>query len=178
MAPWGTRLGRLVIKAFPSGTLTVSHLEAYLDYLEQEHKFQPNVLIVDYPDLMAQDAKNYRISLGRTFVDLRGMFVDRNIAGFCPTQGNRSSLRAEKVRSDMVSEDITKVNTADIVLTYSRTEEEEQRGLGRLYVAHARNARDGATVILTQSYATGQFVLDSALMQSAYWEILKAEPED
>lgn len=178
MTAWGIRLHRLVIKEFPSGTLTLPHLEAYLDFLMQEHKFQPDVLIVDYPDLMAQDSKNYRISLGRTFVDLRGILVDRNMAGFCPTQGNRSSLRAEKVRSSMVAEDISKINTADIVMTYSRTEAEEERHLGRLHVAHARTTGDGMTVILTQSYATGQYVIASAPLQSIYWEILKTEPQE
>jgi hypothetical protein len=178
ITPWGTRFGRLVVKEFPSGTLTVPHLEAYLDYLEQEHKFQPNVLIIDYPDLMAQDSSNYRISLGRTFVDVRGILVDRKMAGFFPTQGNRSSLKAEKVRSDMVSEDISKINTADIVLTYSRTEGEKERGLARLHVAHARNNSDAITVILTQSYATGQYVLESFPMVSVYWELLQEEPDE
>ncbi len=179
ITPYGTRFSRrLVIKNFPAGTLTIPHLEAYLDFLEQEHKFQPNLLIVDYPDLMKQDTKDLRISLGRTFVSLRGILADRNMAGFFPTQGNRTSLKAERVRSSMVSEDISKINTADIVLTYSCTEAEEERGLGRLYVEHSRNSRDNVTVVLSQSYATGQYVIGSALMTPAYWETLKAEPED
>lgn len=178
LEPWGTRLGRLCIKKFPSGSLTIAQLESYLDFLEIEHNFIPQVLIVDYPDLMAQDTKNYRISLGRTFVDIRGILDDRHMAGFTPTQGNRSSIKASRVSSDMVSEDITKVNTADNVLTYSRTEAEKRLGLARLHVAHARNGRDGDTIVLTQSYATGQYVLSSAIMQQAYWDQLEGEKED
>lgn len=169
---------RLVIKEFPSGSLTLSQLEAYLDFLEQEHKFHPNLLIIDYPDLMAQDAKNYRISLGRTFVGVRGILVDRHMAGFCPTQGNRSSLRATKVSTDMVAEDISKLHTADTVLTYSRTEAEKERNLARLFVGNARNQRDGAVILLSQSYDSGQYVIDSTWMQQSYWDILKAEESD
>lgn len=172
LTPWGTRLGRLVIKDFPSGSLTMNQLESYLDYLELNHKFVPTVLIVDYPDLMAQDAKNYRISVGRTVVDLRGLLKSRNMAGFAPTQGNRSSLSASRVSSDMVSEDISKVNTADNVVTYSRTAAEKRLGLARLHISHARNGNDGQTIIITQSYATGQYVLQSALMQQVYWDRL------
>jgi hypothetical protein len=178
LQPWGTRLGRLCVKRFPSGSLTMSQLEAYLDFLESEHKFIPQVLIIDYPDLMAQDVKNYRISLGRTFVDIRGLLGERSIAGFTPTQGNRASIKASRVSSDMVAEDITKVNTADNVLTYSRTEAEKRLGLARLHVAHARNGRDGDVIIITQSYTTGQYVLDSALMQQAYWTQLEGEEGD
>jgi len=168
--PWGTRFGRLVIKAFPSGSLTMNQLEGYLDYLEMSHKFIPQVLIVDYPDLMAQDKNNLRISIGRTFVDLRGLFAERNLAGFTPTQGNRSSLNAKRVTGAMVAEDASKLMTADNSLTYSQTEAEKLRGLARLRVEYARNGESGATIIITQSYATGQYVLQSARMQQAYWD--------
>ena len=173
LTPWGTRLGRLVVKSFPSGSLTMQNLEGYLDYLEMQHKFIPNGLIVDYPDLMAQDVKNLRMTLGRTFVDLRGLLSARNMWGYAPTQGTRSTIGAAKVTSNMVAEDITKVNTADNVFTYSQTAAEKRHGLARLFVAHARNGRDGDTIIIAQSYHTGQYVLQSALMQKAYWDRLK-----
>jgi DNA primase len=73
----------------------------------------------------------------------------------------------------MVSEDISKVNTADTVLTYSQTEQEHRVRMARLYVDYARNAERGTTILMSQSYATGQYVLDSALMQNVYWERLK-----
>ncbi len=177
LKPWGTRLGRIVIKYYPSGSLTIQQLEGYLDFLEMQHCFIPTVLIVDYPDLMTQDSKNLRISLGRTFVDLRGIAGKRNLALFIPTQGNRSVLNAKKVRSSDVSEDISKVFTADNVITYQRTPAEKRMGLARLVVEHARDVADGTTIVLTQSYATGQYVLSSAFMQPAYWEALEGDDE-
>lgn len=173
LKPWGTRLGRLVVKHFPSGSLTMQQLEGYLDFLEMNEKFIPTVLIVDYPDLMAQDGKNLRISLGQTFVQIRGLLSARNMAGYVPTQGNRGSIKASKVSSDMVSEDISKVHTADNVITYSRTEAEKRLGLARLHVSNARYGPDGATIIITQAYHIGQYVLQSASMQNAYWDRLE-----
>lgn len=178
MHRWGTKLDRLVIKEFPSGSLTLQQLESYLDYLDQEHKFQPSLLILDYPDLMSQDSKNYRISIGRTFVGIRGLLVDRHMAGFCPTQGNRSSLSASKVSTDMVAEDVSKLNTADNVFTYSRTPAEKARNLARLSVATARNNRDGAVIILVQAYSSGQYVLDSTFLQESYWDVIKSSDDD
>lgn len=170
---WGARLSRLVVKNFPSGSLTMSQLEGYLDFLELEHKFIPTLLILDYPDLMSQDAKNLRISLGRTFVDLRGLGQKRNLTLFVPTQGSRATVRnGKRVRSSDVTEDISKVFTADNVITFQRTEAEKERGLARLELAHARGMPDGAMVVITQSYWTGQYALSSALMQKAYWEQL------
>ena len=173
---WGTRLGRnLVIKRFPSGSLTVSKLSAYLDFLELTEKFVPQVLMIDYPDLMKIDASNYRHSLGQTYVDLRGIAGERNLALVCPTQGTRLTLTAKHVKSKDASEDIRKIHTADNVVTYSQTEQEEELGLARLKVEHARHAPDGFTVLISQSYPTGQYVLDAMYYPKKYWDEVKAK---
>lgn len=171
---WGTRLRNLVVREFPSGTLTLQALEGYLDYLEAAHNFVPHVLIVDYPDLMDVPLRDFRLGLGRTYVGLRGLGQKRHMAVVAPTQGNRSSLRASNVHADMTSEDISKVFTADVVLSYSQTEGEERLGLARLHVNYARTAARGQTVLMTQSYPTGQYVIQSALMRSSvYWDRLE-----
>jgi hypothetical protein len=72
----------------------------------------------------------------------------------------------------MTSEDISKVFTADVVLSYSQTEGEERLGLARLHVNYARSAARGQTVLLAQSYATGQYAMQSALMRQVYWDRL------
>jgi hypothetical protein len=181
---WGTRWGGLVIKRFPSGSLTVAQLVAYLDFMEEVHNFVPQVLIVDYPDLMKVDAGNYRHSLGQIYVDLRGIAQERNLALVTPTQGTRSTFHASRVRGSDVSEDKRKVDTADNVLTYSQTDAEKAWGLARLSVEYARYDKGGYEILLTQSYATGQYVLDSTLKTAKYEELRrkkmgpKAEEED
>lgn len=171
--PWGARFGRLVIKSFPSGTLTMAQLRGYIDYLEQVEKFEPDELIVDYPDIMKQDHRDLRLSLGRTFVELRGLAQERNMSLFVPTQSGRDSIGARQVQGRNVTEDISKVFTADVVLTFSQTAAEATRGLGRLLVDFARQAPKGMQVLLTQSYSTGQYVTGSALVRGAYWDELK-----
>lgn len=173
MRPWGVRFGNLVVKHFPSGSLTIQGLEGYLDYLEVEESFTPHVLIVDYPDLMQLDSKNLRIDTGRTFVALRGIASRRNLALFTPTQGGRATIGAKYTASKDVTEDISKVFTADQVLTYQQTKAEYEIGLARLSVEHARVTRVGAMIVLTQSYATGQYALQSAVMQQSYWEKMR-----
>lgn len=176
--PWGTRLGSLVIKRFPSGQLTLAQLRGYLDFLEAAHKFVPDVLIVDYPDLMQVDSRNFRVDLGRTFVGLCGVGVERRMAVVAPTQSNRSSLDAKWVDTTMVSEDKTKLDTADYVMTYSQTQLEQRRGLARLRLDYSRTSARGQVVVLTQSYPTGQYVLQSALQTGAYWDAVGDLPDE
>lgn len=157
----------LLIKQFPTGSLTPSQLNAFLDNLERQHKFKPDLLIVDSPDLMASDARNLRIERGRNLISLRGMAVDRDIALYATTQGNRPSADAKWVTSKMVAEDWSQAGTADTILTFCRTPQEKTRGLARILVDAARDEEDGFAVMMTQSYATGQFHLDSVPMHGA-----------
>lgn len=176
VARWGNRLKRLRIKEFPSGSLTMGTLQGYLDYLERIEKFVPNVLIIDYPDLFNIDRRGeYRLALGRIFVELRGLGAERNFAVVTPTQSGRDSIGAKRVRSSQVTEDISKVFTADTVLTFSQTAAEATRGLGRIAVEHARSAPKGQEVLIAQSYATGQYVTQSAVMTSDFRNSLNEE---
>lgn len=184
MDQWGEQFGNLVVKPFPSGQLTVPQLEAYLDGLETSHGFIPHVLIIDYPDLMHLDERQeHRIAIGRVYVQLRGLFQERHVAGICPAQSNREGESAKLITAKLIGEDYSKAQTADIVLTYTQSSQERQQGLARLYVDKARNEQDDFTILIAQSYTTGQFVLESRYMPTPnyYWgeiERLSAKDEN
>jgi hypothetical protein len=165
--------GRLLVQWFPTGTLTIGQLSAYLDMLERAEGFKPDLLILDYADLMRTDSRDLRISLSQLFRDLRGLAGSRNIAVVTATQGNRVSSTAKTVTSNMVSEDWSKIGTADVVCTYSQTPDERNLGLARIFVAKARRARDKWLALITQSYETGQFCLDSCYADKAAAAILR-----
>ena len=80
------------------------------------------------------------------------------------TQGNRSSAEAKLVTSSMVSEDWSLVATADTFCTYSQTLDERELGLARILVEKSRRSRDKWLALISQSYGTGQFALDSVYM--------------
>ncbi len=176
---WGIRLDRLIVKEFPTGDLTVPQLEAYLDGLEATTGFVPDMLIVDYADLMSINSTNYRVDLGKIYKDLRGVGVKKNIAVATASQSNRVGADSKKVTSTNVAEDFSKIATADAVITYNQTAEEKQLGLARLYVSEARSDEDKFSVVITQNYALGQFVLDSVYMPHGFEyfeEINKVDP--
>jgi hypothetical protein len=159
----------LIVKSFPTGQLTIPQLKAYLDSLERLHKFVPEVLIVDYPDLFDLGGNDVRTDTSRIFKELRGIAVERNLALVTATQGNRGAALARTTRDTDVAEDYSKIATADVVVTYSQTPDEKRLGLARLFVANARTDVDKFTVLITQSYPMGQFALDSMPMLSDYW---------
>lgn len=151
----------IVVKGFPSGTLTIEALRGYLDGLEAQG-FIPDLMIVDYVDLMhITSATTLRIESGRNCVDLRGIGIERNIAIATAAQANREGTRRGTVRGTDIAEDISKTFTADTVVTGSATPMEAQLGLRRLLVTHARSDKSGFQTVISQCYALGQFCLGS-----------------
>lgn len=178
MTRWQKRiLDNIIIKQFPTGKLTIGELEAYLDNLEITEKFVPDLLIVDYPDLMQLKGggREYRHALADVYKQIRGIGVARNIATACPTQANRDAAGAKFVGRKNVSEAYAKIADADLALTYSQTEMEKKLGLARLSVIAGRNDEDNLTVVLSQNYGMGQYVVDSIVMNDEYWKLVENE---
>lgn len=163
----------LIIKEFPTGSLTVDQLEAYLDGLDRFQNFVPDLLIVDYPMLMRHATKEKRVELGQIVERIRGIAVERNLAAIIPWQGNRESEDAYTVRGSQAGEDISILATADTFLTYSRTEYETKLGLARLLVEKCRNDIDDFSAVITQAYAIGQFCLEAVRLEKEYFEVLE-----
>jgi hypothetical protein len=168
---------RVVVKEFPTGSMTINMLESYLDFMDRNHNFQPNVIIVDYPDLMKVSVKDYRLDLGANIVALRGLAYTRNAALVCPSQVNRVGATQKQVRSIHTAEAMGKVNPADNVITYTQRKTEHDFHLARLLLEHARDAEVGVEVAIAQNYALGQYVTDARLMDSRYRARIEGEEE-
>lgn len=120
------RRGEFVIKSFPSGSLTVAHLQSYLDMMEKVYDYKPDVVLLDYPDIMKMSKRDdKRVEVGEIYVELRGLASERNFALVTASQSNRSSMQASIVRDHHASEDISKIATSDNVITINQTDKEK-----------------------------------------------------
>lgn len=157
---------KLLIKEFPTGSLTIPQLNAYLDHLSRADNFRPDLLIVDSGNRMAMRGDKIRTDMGQTFIQLRGIAQARNMAQVVTTHSNRSGDSAKIVTGGAhVGEDYSLTGTADIICTISRTATEKSHGLARILVDGARNIEDSWIALITQNYATAQFCIDSVYMQ-------------
>lgn len=164
----------LVVKGFSSGTLTISMLRVYLDFLIEREKFFPDLIIVDYADIMRYDKvyKDMRHDLGQTVIGLRGVAGDYKSVLATASQSNREGLKGKRVEDIHVAEDISKIATADLVVTYSQKPREYELGLARLYISNARRFESLIECCISQNYAIGQFCIDSVRMASDYQTLL------
>lgn len=174
MELYGSRL-KILIKRFPTGALTIKGLEAYLDSLEQIHNYVPDVMILDYADLLQIDQAQLRISTGFAYRELRRIAVERNFAMVTPSQANRLAEGAKVISLQHLAEDYSKAATADNIVAYCQTSLERRFGLARLYIAKARNEERDQTILLSQAYGMGQFCIDARVMSDQYWSLLDAQ---
>jgi len=163
---------QLVIKEFPTGTLSVDKLKTYLDNLESYHNFIPDMILLDYLDLMEIDSDKLRIDLGQTAIALRGIAGERHVAMVTVAQTNKLAEGKKLLTRKYLAEDFSKVRVSDNLITYTQTNEEGKRGLARLFVDKARNSPGNIVISISQNYSIGQFCISSARLieDDAYWE--------
>ena len=156
---------RLLMKQFPTGSLTIPQLTAYLDQLARNENFRPDLLVLDSINRMSVNSDKIRTDLGQLAIKLRGVAVSRNIAIVTTTHSNRAGDSAKVVSgAQHVGEDYSLTGTADTVCTISRTKQERENGRARIFVDASRNAEDKWLAMISQNFMTGQFAIDSVYM--------------
>ena len=128
--------GRFKLKNFPSGGASVEDIEASLNILEQAEGFTPEVVIVDYANLLK--VNNSRLDK-RDQVDyiwraLKGLGEKRNCLVVTAHQGTRKSIESQLIKQTDTSEDIRVVAHVDLLFGLSQTTDEQQRQCLRMNV--------------------------------------------
>jgi len=158
--------GNLVIKYYPTRTASVNTISSHLQQCELQG-IKPDLVLVDYADIMksTQVFKEKRHSIGLVYEELRGIAGEFDIPIWTASQANRSSLEEDVIGADKVSEDYSKVMTADFVMSMSRKVEDKIANTGRFHVIKNRFGPDGLTFPATINTNTGYIQIYEANTQ-------------
>lgn len=173
---YGTRFNDLIIKEFPSGQMDHNALIAYLDTLEAQEKFIPDLIIDDYLGIHKIDRRDPRGSHTQNLIDFRGLLQSRNMAGATAWQSNREGAEAKMIKATHVAEAWPIVQNADNIVSFSSSDREFNLGLCRGFVPKGRGEADKFGFLMTQSYAVGQFCMESHWLNNSYFEALEELP--
>ena len=155
--------GNLMIKYYPTRTASVQTISSHLKQLELI-EFKPEVIVVDYADIL-KPISNYRekrLNLGETYEHLRGMAGEFDVPVWTASQANRSSLEEEVIGADKVSEDYSKVMTADFVMSISRKVEDKVANLARVHIIKNRFGVDGVTYPTDMNTDIGKIMVNDS----------------
>jgi replicative DNA helicase len=152
------KLGRLIIKEFPTNTASIYTLRSHIERLDVKG-FRPGVIIIDYADIMRSTRQydSLRHELKLIYEELRGLAGERGIPIWTASQSNKEGSQSDIVDLSNMSEAYGKAQVADIVVGISRKSHEKSTGFGRLYVAKNRAGRDGLVFPLKIDTARSRF---------------------
>ena len=138
------KLGRLIIKEFPTNSATIYTLRAHIERLDIRG-FRPGLIVIDYADIMRSTRQydSLRHELKLIYEELRAFAMEKKIPIWTASQSNKEGSNADVVDLSNMSEAYGKAMVADVVLSISRKSHEKSSGFGRLYVAKNRAGRDG-----------------------------------
>lgn len=148
--------GELVIKHFPTKSVSVMGVRAHVEKCIMQGK-KPDMIIVDYADLLRGTGTEKRHELEGIYEELRGMAGEYEIPVWTASQANRSSLEEDVIDASKVSESYGKVMVADFILSLSRKIKDKMAGTGRWHVIKNRFGPDGITLPSKMNTSNGQF---------------------
>ncbi len=130
----GSRHGRLMIKEFPTSTASVLHFKNLLNELKLKQGFVPDIILVDYINLMT--SSRYKPGQTNSYgmvkaisEELRGLATEQNVAIVTATQTNRSGFGNSDIEIEQVSDSVGIVFTLDMLFALIRTEALDQANM-------------------------------------------------
>lgn len=119
--------GKFVVKEYPTGVATISHIRNFIKELELKKKFTPDIIYIDYIGIMASISNNksdntYTVQK-RITEEVRRLAVELGIPIVSAVQTNRTGMGKEELDLTNTSDSIGTAFTADIIIAVTQTEE-------------------------------------------------------
>lgn len=145
----GRNLLRLI--SFPRYTAQIKDIENALDFIEIKENFIPDVIIVDYAEILAPEHPGERRhQIDSTWMLLGKMAVDRHALVITGTQTNRGAIFKQSLDPTDTAEDIRKMANVDLMIALNQTPTEKREGIMRInLVAHRHKDFDIQQQVMT-----------------------------
>jgi replicative DNA helicase len=148
--------GELVIKYYPTKSVGAMALKAHIEKSSMLGK-APDLVIVDYADLLKVSAKDKHEALEELYEELRGMAGEYKVPVWTATQAGRAALEDDIIEADKIAASYGKVMVSDFIMSLSRKVQDKLSGTGRVHIVKNRFGPDGMTLPSKINTNNGQF---------------------
>lgn len=133
------------LATYPNETLTIQEIRGVLDAWEKKHNFIPDVIVLDYADILAPDPDirklDWRNSQNKIWQRLRSLSQEKHCLVVTATQAAASSYDRNTIQLSDFSEDKRKY--AHITAMYSLNQSDEEKKIGIMRIGELM-LREGA----------------------------------
>jgi len=140
--------GKLVIKKYATNMCNINTIRSHLTRLKMEKGFTPDVIIIDYGDLI-QPRRSYsdkRFELESIYLDMRDLGDEYQCPVWTASQANRGALDKKVITIADLAEAFNKANIADFMVALCQTVEEKEDGEIRWHIAKFRDGEANITL--------------------------------
>lgn len=140
--------GHLVIKKYRTNQASVDTLRSHITKYQMEKNIKPDVIIVDYGDLLTPRRQygDKRFELESIYLDLRDLGDEFGCPVWTASQANRGALDKKVITIGDLAEAFNKANIADFMVALCQTIEEKQDNIMRWHVAKQRQGEANLTL--------------------------------
>jgi len=147
---------KLIIKEYPTKSVNANHLRNLLKDLKIKKAFVPDIMFIDYLGIMNsihnRKTDNSYSEVKRISEEIRGLAVETKIPTVSALQGNRSSFGDSEIELDQVADSIGTVQTADLIIGISQSDEFKQMGKFSLIVLKNRYGINNRKITVNVDY--------------------------
>jgi len=155
--------GKIVIKEYPPKRVSLETIEAHIQQLENQNEFKPDLIIIDYLDLLkGKSRKERKDEIDDVYTDAKGLAKVLNKPIISPSQANRTASKSSIIEGDNAAGSYDKIMIGDIIISVARRKKDKVRGTGKWHIMKNRYGADGLTFNSTIDTANGKIIIDSA----------------
>lgn len=121
------------LSTYPNNTLTVSEIRTLLNIWEKQEEFIPDVVIIDYADILAPESKQeFRHQQNKIWQELRRLSQEKHCLVITATQAAASSYGKRSLELSDFSEDKRKYSHVTAMYGLNQDEDEKKIGIMRI----------------------------------------------
>lgn len=128
----GKKLGKLIVKEFPTRTAHVGHIRFLLKELEIKMGFRPDIVFFDYLNLFISQTIKSGAANSYDYVkavaeEIRGLMMEYGLPGWTATQVNRTGYASEDIDMTDTSESFGVPMTLDLFIALMTNDDLQQQ---------------------------------------------------
>jgi hypothetical protein len=117
---------RFKLASYPTDTLTVSEIRSQLELWERQDQFIPDVIIIDYADILAPEARgDKRDQIDQIWKRLRGLSLEKHCLVITASQTDTDSYKRDRIGRSNFSDNKSK--SAHVTATFGLNQDKDWR---------------------------------------------------
>lgn len=154
--------GEIIVKRYSPKRASLSTIESHLQQLKDRNEFVPDVIFIDYLDLLKvrTSRKERKDEIDDVYTDAKGLAVELDIPIISPSQANRSGAEKEILESTHIAGSFDKIMIGDIIISLARGRKDRLEGTGRFHFMGNRYGVDGVTYFAKIDTSNGNIEVD------------------